>query len=162
MSNGNARMDFSPDDLAGITDLFDGLTESELKRALEDLAARTGREFDATQCATLIQNAIADYYLVSVPTDSGDVLVPGPVSLPSLPEHGDDLPHILDIEDRQIDQETIALAIEKRLRGDAARAINEEDERRANDILDICYETEAWGLIDTTEIRESLDLFVGP
>lgn len=155
-------MEITPDELAGIVDLFGGLSEAELLTALEDLAARTGESYDPEQWTRAVDEALDDYYLVRVPCDQRAIIVPGPVSLPALPEHGDDLPHILDVDRRRPDPSVIGRSVEKRLRGDAARAINEQDRHLAERLLDICYEVDTWGSVDTTEIRTALNDSIDP
>lgn len=150
-------MDPSSDELAGATDLFGGLTRDELLTAFENLAARSGTPFDSATLDARLEEAIEDYYLVSVAIDDEAVLVPGPAALPVLPERGEDLPHMMDVPDRTIEERTVARTVEERLRGEAARVIDAEDATRADALLDICYEVEAWAGIEMDTVREALD-----
>lgn len=158
-------MDSTPDELAGIVDLFGALTRSELHQAITDLSARTGDDFDPTILDDKIDAAIHEYYLLPIDPDQTDelppsgtesVLVSGPAALPTIPPHGEDLPHIMEIEDRAIRTDTLRRAAEERLRKDAAQAVNDDDAPRIRDLLDTCYDLEAWAGVDTTQIRERL------
>lgn len=150
-------MDPTPDELAGVVDLFGALSRDELHEAIENLAARTGDEYDPDAVAEAIDAAQREYYLLEL----DGFLAPGPAALPTLPEHGEDLPHILSIGEREIDQEALAHAAEETLRAEAARAVAEGDEDRAAELLDVCYEIDAWAGIDLGELRDRLDDLVG-
>ena len=45
------------------------------------------------------------------------ILIVGPVAFPMLPPDGEDLPHILDVPDREPDRADLVEAAERRLRG---------------------------------------------
>ncbi len=150
-------MEPDPDELAGVADLFGGLSRAELSTAFEHLAARAGTSFDEDSLLALIDEAVTDYFLVALEHDGATVLAPGPRALPSLPERGEDLPHMMEIEQRQIDSLTVAKATEQRIRTDAAQAIAADDAERAELLIDACYEVEAWGAVDTSDIRSELD-----
>lgn len=158
-------MDSTPDELAGIVDLFGALTRSELHQAITDLSARTGDDFDPEILDNQIDAALHEYYLLCINSDQTEespsaatesVLVSGPAALPTIPPHGEDLPHIMEIEDRTIPTETLRRAAEERLRKDAAQAVNDDDATRIRDLLDTCYDLEAWAGVNTTQIRERL------
>ncbi len=153
---------FKPDELAGIVDLFGGLTREELTEALTELAYRHG----ASVPPDAIDDAVEAFALVEVPAQDREdgsiesdavVLVPGPTAFPSLPEGAEDLPHILEVAERSIDQEAVGRAAEERLRVEAARAVANDDGDRADDLLDVSYDLEAWTPIDLTSVRERLD-----
>ena len=141
------------DELAGVVDLFGALTRDELHDALEELAFKRGDGFDADAADEAVMDALRDYYLVAVDREGGDrVLVPGPVAFPELPEHAVDLPHILDVDSRDLDRETLATAVRARLESDAADA----DGERARYLVDVTYDAEAWAPVDLADVRESL------
>lgn len=160
-------MDPSPDELAGTVDGFGGLTRGELVAALEDLAARSGRELDPEALAAAIDDALDGYYLLEVDADAVEVpahgqldadgvLLAGPAALPRLPEGGEDLPHLLDVQPREVDREAVARQVEGRLRADAAAAIDDGNADQAERVLDACYEVEAWGPVDLADAKAGL------
>ncbi|NIB98667.1 hypothetical protein [Halobacterium sp. R2-5] len=141
------------DELAGVVDLFGALTRRELHDALEELAFKRGDDFDADEADDDVMDALREYYLVSVDRENGDsVLVPGPAAFPDLPENAADLPHILDVERREVDRETLADAVRARLESDAADA----DGDRARSLVDVTYDAEAWAPVDLADVREEL------
>lgn len=157
-----------PDELAGVADLFGALTREELRRAFEDLAARSGADFDPEALDDAVEGALADYYLVAVEVgEAGDgggeedagreLLASGPAALPRLPDGGEDLPHLVDVDPRTVDRESLGEAALVRLRGDAARAVDGGDEERVAALLDVCYDLEAWAPVETEELRAQLD-----
>lgn len=153
-------MDPSPDEVAGVVDLFGALTAAEIERAFTDIAARQGTSIDQNRLRDLIETAEAEYYLVRLEDGEPDRYVPGPAALPTLPEHGEDLPHMMDVEPVTIDRSTIGRAVEERLRADAASAVADEDIDRMTTLLDVAYEVDAWG-VDTSEIRDRLSAAMG-
>jgi len=156
-------MDLSADDVAGVVDLFGGLTRAELGEALAELAFKRGEDHDPTAFEDDVDAAVESYHLVAVdPADAGvdaddDLLVVGPVAFPELPAGATDLPHILDIDQRSVDREAAARAAEERLRADASRAVADGDTARIEALLDASYELEAWGDVDLGTTRERLD-----
>lgn len=154
-------MEFAPDDLAGVVDGFGGLTRDELHTAVDDLVARAGGTLEMDLDAA-VSAALDRYYLVEVPppadvdTGGDPLLVAGPAALPTLPEGGEDLPHLLDIDPRPVDRSAAALAVEDRLRADAARVVAENDGDRAPLLLDTCYEVEVWGPVDLDDVKSAL------
>jgi len=149
-------MNVAPDELAGIVDLFDGLTRAELHEAIENVAARTGAAFDPAELGERIEAARREYYLLAVEHDGETMFVPGPAALPSLPDHAGDLPHMMDVPERATDPDRLANAARKRLSGDADRAISEGDRDRVAFLLDVCYDAEAWGPVEVDPVRERL------
>jgi hypothetical protein len=145
---------FTPDELAGIVDLFGALTRAELAEALSELAYRQGETVpDGT-----IDDALEAFALVVVERDDAeDLLAPGPSAFPTLPDGAEDLPHILDVDTRHVDREAVGRAAEKRLRADAARAVANEEPARAAELLDVSYDLEAWGGVELDDIRDRLD-----
>ena len=147
------------DELAGVVDLFGGLTREELHGAFADLAARSGEPLDRAALDSAIDRAAEEYYLVAVgrEDDEGDILVAGPTALPRLPDGGEDLPHLVDVDGRSVDEEAVATAALSRLQADAARAVKDDDGERVETLLDVCYDLEAWAPVETAELREHLD-----
>lgn len=161
------------DELAGVVDLFGGLTRDELERALVELAFKQGESVDREAFAAEIDRAVEDYYLVAAevapedgaePVDgvaSGDdaetVLVAGPAAFPTVPENGADLPHILDVPDREVDRERLGETVAERLREEARTVAAAGDADRAETLLDVSYDLEAWAPVDTDDVREALD-----
>jgi len=159
-------MDPTPDELAGVVDLFGALTRTELRRGLAELAFKRGEEYDPERFADAVEDALRSYHLVAVePADAGvadagdgdQVVVVGPVAFPALPEGAPDLPHILEVPDRDPDREAAAAAAAARFRRDAAAAIDGGDEERVRTLLDVSYELEAWGGLDLSGTRERMD-----
>ena len=157
-------MELSGDELAGVVDLFGGLTRAELGRAVEELGFKRAVDHDPAALDAAVDDARESYHLVAVPRNAdeepdgaGEVLVAGPVAFPTLPEGAADLPHILDAPDRDIDRETAGEAAREQLRADALAAAKAGDADRAGALLDVCYDLEAWAPVDTDEFRERLD-----
>lgn len=159
-------MDLTPDELAGIVDGFGALTRAELATAVVDLAARAGDEFDREAFDRAVDDALEAYYLLQIEPGTlpaaeagaadAPLLVAGPAALPSLPAGGEDLPHLLDVEPREVDHAAAAQEIEGQLRTDVAAAIDEGDAERAEQLLDACFEVEAWGPVDLADARGGL------
>lgn len=160
-------MEPTRDELAGVVDGFGGLTRAELLTALDDLAARASGELDGAAVGTAIDDALDTYYLLELDPETAlaepgenppdaPLLLAGPAALPELPDGGDDLPHLIDVEPRAIDREAAARSVESRLRADAAAAIDEDDPHRAALLLDACYAVEAWGAVDLADAKAGL------
>lgn len=124
------------DELAGICDLFGALTREELARARSELAFRHGREAGSEK---RIEAALASYALV----EHEGVLLAGPAAFPTLPEGASDLPHILDIPEREIDREAAGEAV--------LDSLHTEDADLAREVS---YDLEAWAPVDASAIRE--------
>ncbi|MFC6826388.1 DUF7109 family protein [Halopelagius fulvigenes] len=165
------------DDLAGIVDLFGALTRTELERSLDELAFKQGRDADADALANAVDGAIRNYYLVALDGESTDdadadagteseLLAVGPVAFPSLPPNAEDLPHILDVPNRDVGRETVAAAAADRLRAEASEAVAEADDApdeatrdRLRTLLDVTYDVEAWAgeAAAVGDVRAELD-----
>jgi hypothetical protein len=147
----------SADESAGIVDLFDALTRDELETAIDELAFK----HDATPDTSIIDACIESYHLVEYDApsvaDNSALLVVGPTAFPVIPDGGLDLPHIMDIETRQIDWQQLSRAVEERFRRETARSLAEEDRERVTHLLDVSYAFEAWGSVELTDVRERLD-----
>jgi len=152
-------MDVDGDDLAGVVDLFGGLTREELERALAELAFRRGEDRAPEDFDAAVSEAIEGYYLVAAPHDGLErpLLVPGPVAFPSLPEDAEDLPHLLDVPERTVDREAAAGRVATRLREEAAAVAADGDSGRAAALLNVTYDAEAWGPVELADVRETLD-----
>lgn len=148
-------MDGTRDELAGVVDLFGGLTREELANALLELAFRRGQEVEEDAVDAEIEAAIEDYHLVPVERDEETLLAPGPVAFPTIPEDGEDLPHILDVERRDLDREDLATAVRDRLEIEAVELAENED--RAMYLVDVTYDAEAWAPVDLADVRAKLD-----
>jgi hypothetical protein len=149
-------MEPTPDELAGVADLFSALTRAEFRRAIENVAARQGTEFDPADLDERIEAARREYYLVEVARDGEEVFAPGPAALPTLPEHGEDLPHMMDVPERDVDPADLAAAVEARLEADADAAIEDGDVARLRTLLDVCYDAETWGAVEVAALRERI------
>ena len=146
-------MTLSPDEVAGVVDLFGALTREELDRALAELAYRRDEDIpDADVTA-----ALEAYALVTYESKDAERLAVGPAAFPTLPDGSEDLPHILDAEVRAPDREALATAAERRFRADVARAVDAEDATRIERLLDVSYDLEAWGDVSLAELRDRLD-----
>ena len=142
-----------PDDLAGVVDLFGALTRSELAEARSELAYRRGE--DLREGA--VEEALEAFALVAFERDGRELLAAGPAAFPTLPEGAEDLPHILDVDARDVDREAVGRAAEERLRAEAARAVADGDADRATELLDVSYDLEAWAPVSLDAVRERLD-----
>ena len=160
------------DELAGVVDLFGWLTRAELSKALSELAFKRRAEVDEAAIDAAIDLAIAEYALVPAPGEAlsgggaGDVpdgeteaadgraaLAVGPAAFPTLPEGAADLPHILDVPDRDVDREALSDAVLERLREEAVAAIGDGDDERLETLADVTYDVEAWAPVDVDPIR---------
>jgi hypothetical protein len=151
-------MDVTGDELAGVVDLFDALTRSELHRALSELAYKRGEDVDDDAVAADVEAALSTYHLVAVPAaaDSAELLVAGPTAFPTLPDSAEDLPHIMDVPDRSLDDGRVADAAMERFERDAVDAVAADDTARIETLLDVSYELEVWHDLDLAEVRERL------
>ncbi|WP_299237087.1 DUF7109 family protein [Natronomonas sp.] len=144
---------FTPDETAGIVDLFGALSRANAERALSELAYRRGEE----PPEAAIDDAVEAFALVELETDGETVLAPGPAAFPELPAGSEDLPHILDTEGRSVDREAVARAAAERLRAAADRAVAAGDADRAAELLEVSYDVEAWGAPALPTVRDRLE-----
>jgi len=140
------------DELAGVVELFGALRRPELEEALSELAYRRGED----PPDGLVDAATEGFVLVAFEADGERLLAPGPAAFPTPPEGAEDLPHILDVEGRSVDRETLGRAAEERLRAEAARAVADGDEARVAELLDVSYDLESWTPVDLEGVRERL------
>jgi len=163
MSPNDGGFEASADEVAGVADLFGGLTRAELEAALAELAYKQGEEYAPEAFGAQVEAAVQSYHLVGLdPEDAGadvtePLLVPGPEAFPALPEDARDLPHILDAPERSVDRERSARAAVERFRADAARALDAGDEEQIRTLIDVSYELEAWGPVDLGNVRDRLE-----
>lgn len=125
------------DELAGICDLFGALTREELADARSELAFRRGQEPDSEK---RIEEALGTYALV----EHDGLLLSGPAAFPTLPEGASDLPHILDVPEREVDREAAGEAVLRRL--------SEEDDPDL--AREVSYDLEAWAPVDASGVRD--------
>jgi hypothetical protein len=144
-------MDLDGDELAGVVDLFGGLTREELDRALAELAFRRGED-PPESADELVTAARFTYRLVAAERDDETYLVAGPAAFPRVPDDGEDLPHILDVRPRSFDRETLGDAVTERLAAEAADAGPE----RAETLVEVTYDAEAWAPVDLDDVRDEL------
>ncbi|MFB6171653.1 MAG: hypothetical protein ABEJ23_03910 [Haloarculaceae archaeon] len=148
-------MEVTQDELAGVVDLFGGLTRVELADALDELAFKRASDPPGDD---VVADAVRTYALVEYDRAACEpLLVAGPAAFPSLPDGAADLPHILDVPEREIDREALAAHVESRFRADAARAVADGDDERIAHLLDVSYDLETWGSVDLAGARDRLD-----
>jgi hypothetical protein len=156
------------DELAGVVDLFGALTRTELRRALEELAFKRGEGADPDALAAAVDDAVERYYLVGFdpdsevvddgePSDDARLLAVGPTAFPALPPNAEDLPHILDAEARSVDRAALGERALDRLEREADEVAGDGDAERAERLLDVSYDLEAWAPVDATAVRDRLD-----
>ncbi|MCU4925323.1 hypothetical protein OB905_04885 [Halobacteria archaeon AArc-dxtr1] len=172
------------DELAGVVDLFGGLTRPELERALRETAYRAdGAAVDEDAVADAVDDALAAFALVEcdpdvladsadpIAADGGDrLLVAGPTAFPRVPEHAEDVPHILDVERRRLDREALADQFREAFADAVSAAVGEAspaddqpashlsaDGDRLRHLLDASYDAEAWAPVDLSAQRERLE-----
>lgn len=151
-------MRLSGDELAGVADLFGALDPSELEQCVQELAFRRGEDFSQGAHSAAVEEAVAAYQLVRVTarTDTDTRLAPGPTAFPMLPEEAEDLPHILDVEERPLDRDVVGSQVEQRFRGEAARAVSNQETDRIATLLDVSYDLEAWAPVEIASARDRL------
>ncbi len=154
-------MELTADELAGVVDLFGALTRAELASATSELAFKRAAEFEDAEGA--VDDAVASYHLVGFePADCAGVdpgerlLVPGPTAFPEIPEGAEDLPHIMDVPERDVDRERLADAVAERFREETVVAVRTGDPAFVDRLLDVSYELEVWGSVDVAGARDRL------
>lgn len=155
-------METTDDELAGIVDLFGGLTRPELERALEEVAFRSdGQSVEVSVARDTIDGAIAEFGLLALPengagSEEETLLVPGPTALPRIHEHAEDLPHILDIDPRDPARQRVVTAALERFEREVERAVSRGDHHRCETLLEVSYDLEAWADVNVSESRDRL------
>ena len=158
----------SADELAGVLELFGALTESEFQRAVRETAFRAGRDVSEDGIAERVNAAAESFHVVRVAAEAvPDVVdgldgaeaayVAGPRAWPEEPEHGEDLPHILDADTRVVDREALAGRVRQQLRAAVERAGARGDAERLHDVVDVTYDVEAWADVDLADTRGLAD-----
>lgn len=160
-------MDATADELAGVVDLFGGLTRGELERALAEAAYRAdGQSVDDAALEAAIDEAVESFALVrydpagddAPPTVADEpLLVAGPTAFPSVPDHAEDVPHILDVERRRLDREALGATTRERLADAADEAVAADDTERIRTLIDVSYDVEAWAPVDLADERTRLE-----
>lgn len=148
-------MGLTRDELAGIVGLFGGLTRPELERAYDEMAfKRTGSEPTREAVDEQMTAALESYHLVPVETRDDELLVPGPAAFPTVPEGADDLPHILELNQRPINRTPVA----ERIRDEAlAELETDPGQTRREEIRQLAYDLETWSTVEADRIRERLE-----
>ncbi|WP_222920013.1 hypothetical protein [Natrinema sp. SYSU A 869] len=164
-------MDATADELAGVVDLFGGLARAELERALTEAAYRAdGRAVDDAALETAIDEAVESFALVRyepADEDTGSIaddealLVAGPTAFPTVPEHAEDVPHILDIERRRLDREALGETARERVLEAVDEAAAADDTERLRSLIDVSYDVETWAPVDLTDERAQLEDTLG-
>ena len=170
-------MDVTADELAGVVDLFGGLTRAELERALSEAAFRAdGTSVDEAALETNVEDALKSFALVAYEPDGADgesvgsdaadertdgggeseLLVAGPTAFPTVPDAAEDVPHILDVEPRRPDREALGETAREQFVADVTAAIDSGDADRCERLLDVSYDLEAWAPIDLATERDRL------
>jgi|APHM01.1.fsa_nt_gi hypothetical protein len=154
-------MELTPDELAGVVDVVGPVTREELVQAYGELAFKRGEDTDEETGAAAIESALSTYHLVEVADhDAGadaPLVVVGPAAFPELVDGAEDIPHILNLPDRNVPGEAAAAAAEQRFREDAADAVRAGDDERIGELLDVSYDLEAWGPVELSTARGHLD-----
>ncbi|MFP8956136.1 hypothetical protein ACLI4Y_05365 [Natrialbaceae archaeon A-CW3] len=169
-------MNETADELAGVVDLFGGLTHAELEQALSEVAFRAdGQTVDTDASKTAIESALETFALVRYTPENGTaddleagseepLLVVGPTAFPQTPEHAEDLPHILDVPQRRPDREAVGEAAQARFREAVEASLEDATDATADaaatdtieHLLDVSYDLEAWAPVDLTDERRRL------
>lgn len=156
------------DELAGVVDLFGGLTRNELSCALEEAAFRAdGQSVKEEAVETALERALDEFALIEVAGDSlldadertdpsEPLLVAGPTAFPKTPASAEDLPHILDVGRRQLDRREIGRVTHERFEAAVDAAFEAGDEDRLRELLDVSYDIEAWLSIDVERERKRI------
>ncbi|GAB3021040.1 DUF7109 family protein [Natronobiforma cellulositropha] len=152
-------MDATVDELAGVVDLFGGLTRAELERALAEAAFREGgQSLDDDAFDAVLEAALDEFGLVRFEPAGRDqpLYVAGPTAFPSTPPAAEDLPHILALEPRPLDRAALGEAAAATFRDAVDEALETDDADRLRDLLEVSYDLETWAPLDLGDERERL------
>ncbi|WP_440769452.1 DUF7109 family protein [Natronorubrum sp. DTA28] len=155
-------MNATADELAGVVDLFGGLTRPELERALSEAAFRAdGQSVDESALEAAIDDALESFALVEyerrVDDERQSLLVAGPTAFPSVPDHAEDVPHILDIDRRRLDRDALGERVYEQFVDATETAVDADDDDRTRHLLDVSYDVEAWAPVDLASERDQLE-----
>lgn len=139
------------DVLAGIAGLFGGLARPELREACTEVLYRAeGERVGDAAIDAALGRAIDEHRLHEV--DGRDLVIPGPAAFPELPEFAEDLPVLLDVEEREVDRERAATDLVESL-ADELEAGAGPARRRT--IEQLSYDIEAWANVDASALRSA-------
>ena len=155
-------MNATADELAGVVDLFGGLTRPELEQALSEAAFRAdGQSVDESALEAAIDDALETFALVEyerrVDDERQPLLVAGPTAFPSVPEHAEDVPHILDIDRRRLDRDALGEQVYEQFVDAVETAVDAEKGDQLRQLLDVSYDVEAWAPVDLASERDRLE-----
>ncbi|ELY37256.1 DUF7109 family protein [Natronorubrum tibetense] len=155
-------MNATADELAGVVDLFGGLTRPELEQALSEAAFRAdGQSVDESALEAAIDDALETFALVEyerrVDDERQPLLVAGPTAFPSVPEHAEDVPHILDIDRRRLDRDALGEQVYEQFVDAVETAVDAEEGDQLRQLLDVSYDVEAWAPVDLASERDRLE-----
>ena len=148
-------MELSLDEIAGIVDIFGGLTNGELNTAMEEIAFR--RDDSPVSQSWLdqkIEQATEEGILVRQESHDPPLLCVGPVAFPVEPDGAEDLPYILDIPERTVDRESLANELLQNMEADISDTMS-SNQRTA--YIELSYDIETWSGVDTSQLRDALD-----
>ena len=148
-------VELGPDQLAGITGLFGGLTRDELRESCSELVyLASGESLSQERCDSWIDDALESFHLVESEIENGRVLISGPTAFPRVPSGAEDLPHILDIEPRSIDRDETATHLVDVLEAEVTPDLSED---RAAELVALTYDLESWADVDAESIRDMIE-----
>ncbi|NGM69673.1 hypothetical protein G6M89_11755 [Natronolimnobius sp. AArcel1] len=152
-------MDATADELAGVVDLFGGLTRAELERALSEAAYRAdGQSVDGEALEAALEDARRSFALLEYERPDAEALVvAGPTAFPTVPTHAEDVPHILDVERRRLDRDALGEHAREEFRTAVDEAVATDNTDRLEALLDISYDIEAWAPVDLAADRDQLE-----
>lgn len=163
-------MDATADELAGVVDLFGGLSRDELERALSEAAFRAdGGSIDERALGEAIDDGLESFTLLECPTESvttdaqtlepdTTLFVSGPAAFPTVPEYAEDVPHILDIDRRRFDRDALGKTARERFTDAVETALGgETEDDRLRDLLEVSYDIEAWAPVELADERSRIE-----
>ncbi len=167
-------MDATADELAGVVDLFGGLSRDELERALSEAAFRAdGRSIDEGALEEAIDNGLESFTLLECTAESvtterrkldadAQLYVSGPAAFPTVPEYAEDVPHILDIDRRRFDRDALGETARDRFSAAIEESLNgEPSDERLRYLLEVSYDIEAWAPVELADERQRLEEGLG-
>lgn len=161
-------MDATADELAGVVDLFGGLTRGELERALAEAAFRDGGgDVDRDALEARVDRALESFALVAYePSDRSapdgiepgePLLVAGPTAFPTVPDGAEDVPHILEIESRRLDREALGETVRGEFAAAVEDAVADGNDDKIETLLDASYDVETWAPVELADERARLE-----